>query len=242
MRIKFMQNLIDKIRKKEKIKDGLALYKKYNKVYFENDIIPIDLNIEGQKNIIKIGKNSKIKYLKINGYCDNCKITIGDNFNCGSLTIILGQNHENFGKINNTNIYIGDNVSFGYENKIVTFNSNNNIKIDNDSMIASEVTLYNTDAHPIYDINKTKIINKVSDMQIGKHVWIGCKVTILKNVKIEDNCIVGYGSVVSKSINKKNAIIAGVPAKLVKQEIVWDKNGSNGYIQNPVTECISWGG
>lgn len=51
---------------------------------------------------------------------------------------------------------------------------------------------------------------------IGNNVWIGDKVTILGDVHIGDNVIVAANAVVTKDV-PDNSIVAGVPAKVVKQ-------------------------
>jgi lipopolysaccharide O-acetyltransferase len=53
------------------------------------------------------------------------------------------------------------------------------------------------------------------EVSIGDDCWIGNNVSILKGVKLGSRCIVGSGSVVTKSF-PNNSIIAGVPAKLIK--------------------------
>lgn len=50
---------------------------------------------------------------------------------------------------------------------------------------------------------------------IGNDVWIGDKVTILAGVEIGDGCIIGAGSVVTKSI-PPYSIAAGVPARIIR--------------------------
>ncbi len=50
---------------------------------------------------------------------------------------------------------------------------------------------------------------------IGNDVWIGDKVTILAGVEIGDGCIIGAGSVVTKSI-PPYSIAAGVPARVIR--------------------------
>ena len=65
---------------------------------------------------------------------------------------------------------------------------------------------------------------------IGKHVWIGKDVKICKNTKIADNCVIGWNSVVTSSISNKhnaNSVIAGNPAKVVKENILWSKERPN---------------
>ena len=58
------------------------------------------------------------------------------------------------------------------------------------------------------------------DIKIGNHVWIGANVTILKGVSIGDGSIVAAGSVVTKSIPEA-CLAAGVPAKVIKENVQW---------------------
>ena len=45
---------------------------------------------------------------------------------------------------------------------------------------------------------------------------------ILKGTTVQDNSIVGTGSILTGKTYDSNSIIAGVPAKIVKQHVSWD--------------------
>lgn len=54
--------------------------------------------------------------------------------------------------------------------------------------------------------------------RIGKNCFIGGNALILPGVEIGDCCIVGAGSVVTKSV-PPNSIVAGNPAQIVKRDV-----------------------
>jgi acetyltransferase-like isoleucine patch superfamily enzyme len=51
---------------------------------------------------------------------------------------------------------------------------------------------------------------------IGDDVWIGANAVILPGVTIGKHCVVAAGAVVTKDV-PDNSLVAGVPAKLIKQ-------------------------
>ncbi len=58
-------------------------------------------------------------------------------------------------------------------------------------------------------------------VEIGDHVWIGSNARILKGVRIADGCIVAAGSVVTKSFTTPGCLIAGVPARIIREGVIW---------------------
>jgi len=59
---------------------------------------------------------------------------------------------------------------------------------------------------------------------VGKNCFIGANSIILPGIKIGDHVIVGAGSVITKDV-KSNCIVAGNPAKIIKENINTAKYG-----------------
>ena len=72
-------------------------------------------------------------------------------------------------------------------------------------------------------LTKNKVLNIGKIIKIGNHVWIGRRVDLLKGTKINDNSIVGFGSVVTGNIDESNVVIAGFPAKVIKTGVNWSR-------------------
>lgn len=102
----------------------------------------------------------------------------------------------------------------GYFNSDVKIRCHKKITIGENAKISHDVTIMDSDAHQI-DYDGYQMTEPI---EIGKNVWIGTKSTILKGVKIGDGAIIAAGSVVTKSI-PANCIAAGVPARVIKENI-----------------------
>ena len=92
------------------------------------------------------------------------------------------------------------------------------ISIGKSSMIASDVTITDSDWHGIYD--RTDYVALPKEVEIEENVWIGERSIVLKGSKIGKNSIIGAGSVVAGDL-PENCVFAGNPAKFVKK---LDKN------------------
>jgi len=124
--------------------------------------------------------------------------------------------HSSINADKNSSIKIGDNLSVNYN---VNINSCNHgyIEIGNDVLIGQNTVLRASD-HKISDKNKK--INEQNHsggkIIIGNNVWIGSNCVILKNVKIEDNSVIGAGTVVSKNVSK-NEVVVGNQQRFLKK-------------------------
>lgn len=94
------------------------------------------------------------------------------------------------------------------------------VSVGEKSLFSSDITIRTGDSHSVVDMEGNRI-NPSKDVVIGNHVWVGNHVIITKGVCIPDNCIIGTGAVVTSVFEKTNSVIAGVPAKITKENINW---------------------
>lgn len=89
------------------------------------------------------------------------------------------------------------------------------VRIGDDCMFSWNVCLRPCDSHTVFDLESGKALNKGRDIVIGNHVWAALNTTFLKGARVPDNCVVGYGSVVTKTFDKPFSLIVGSPARRV---------------------------
>lgn len=96
----------------------------------------------------------------------------------------------------------------------------NKIQFGKNVLLGWDCTFIDGDGHDILNVDGVKV-NQSKAISIGNHVWIAAKVTGLKGCSIADKSVVGYGSIITKSINCENCIISGYPAKQIEENITW---------------------
>lgn len=168
----------------------------------------IDINVIGNDSLIYIGNNCSLNQLDLRSFQDQDQIIIG---NC--VTTV--------GK----NVWISGHGS-GEANPSIT--------IGDDCMFSSEIIIRNSDGHPIFNLDSLEQVNQPrSNVVIEPHVWIGQKVSILKNVTVGACSVVALGSLVTKDV-PRFSIAKGTPAlSTVKRDIFW----SRGYCSNSINRA-----
>ena len=119
----------------------------------------------------------------------------------------------------NNVITIGKNASFCGKTEIVCLEGTK-VTIGNNILSSSDVYIKTSDSHSIYDFDH-KRVNIAKDVIIGNNVWLCQKASILKGSIIPNNCVVAYGSIVTKQFHDSNCIFGGNPAKIIKKNIEW---------------------
>lgn len=154
-------------------------------------------NIHTKENKIKICEDCALANLTPDAMSYRCKITFDKKVSCNKMTITLWND--------DTILDIGEDCQFS---------------------CGVEITL--GDGHIIKDLNTENVLNTNNrSLKIGNHNWIGKYSKILgKNTVIGNNNIIGAYSVVTKSFDEENCVIAGNPAKIVKRNIDWERAAS----------------
>jgi hypothetical protein len=136
---------------------------------------------------------------------ENSKLIIDGYFTAGpGAAVILNKNAV---------LQVGD-VYVNSDTKLICSES---IRIGDGTRISWDVEIRDSDFHKM--IRDDFRVSKPID--IGSHVWIGSRATILKGVRIGAGAIVATGAVVTRDV-PENCLVAGVPARIVRKNVKWD--------------------
>ena len=146
---------------------------------------------------VKLGKNVKLsKFINLYGCC------IGDNTKIGAFVEIQ------------KSAFIGNNCKISSHTFICE-----GVTIEDNVFIGHNVTFIN-DSFPRATAKDGKLQTeadwKVEPTLVKKGASIGSSSTILSNVVIGENAIIGAGSVVTKNV-LPDTIVAGNPAKILRK-------------------------
>lgn len=169
--------------------------------------------IDGRTNTIIIGEKCRFKNVVIEVRGNNNRIEIGEEvvFIDDAWISLMGTGC--FAQIGSKSLLGG--IQMFLEE------SNTSIRIGDDCMFGRNVVISTTDFHSIIDLTTNQRINKAKDIVIGNRVWVATAVDIAKGTRIADNCVVASKSMVNKKFDQSNVMLAGTPAKIVRENITW---------------------
>ena len=172
----------------------------------------IIIDIEGNDNNVCIKSKKLTHTLNLTIRGDNNCVRIGEDVAITKeLDIFIG----------GSNIYveIGKGTTIGQA--IIRFaEDDSRLEIGEDCMISDEVEVWGTDMHGIIDKKSYKVTNRAKEIVIKNHCWLGAKSMIMKNVHLNEGCIVAAGAIVTADF-PANVMIGGTPARIIKKDIEW---------------------
>lgn len=214
---------------------------------FSNLIIEDNVYI-GDNTKITVRKKSKLIIRKNTNIHENCiftcidysEIDIGDECTISKNVLIksikkshieIGSNSriDRNGRIRSfseSTIIFGKCNTFE-QNVDITSNSNSIFKTGEDCMFSYDINARSNDGHVI--LYEKNVYERAKNIIIGEHVWLGMRSIILPGANLGSNCIVGAGSLVNKQYTKESLIV-GVPGKVIKDNISWDRKVIEEYL------------
>ena len=206
--------------------------------------IPKNLKVTGfvcgKNNKIEIGDVEIPSTVTLRIFGNNNHIKIDSIFCTKALDIRIGVKESLVS--NNCKIHFGKNFWSESNLKLLLYNHENKLDVGDDCLFSNNITIRLGDRpHLIFDSETGEYVDNSTDgVLIGDHVWVGEMVYITKNVTIPNDCILAVNSVVTKRFEETNCVIAGNPAKVVKQNVQWIRNSSERFLEEGSKYKISY--
>lgn len=172
------------------------------------------IKLRGSNNRLEIGENVTLTHCEIRLGGDNNLIEIGNNVRFSSGKIYLG---------GTTGQHIRIGADTTVEGAYLLVDEAASIDIGRDCMFSTEIVMRTGDKHSILDVASGERVNRSRDIRIADRVWIGRDVTLLKGVVLHAETVVATRSLVSSAFGEGECVVAGVPARIVKRGIRWDR-------------------
>jgi acetyltransferase-like isoleucine patch superfamily enzyme len=119
---------------------------------------------------------------------------------------------------NNGELVFGDCFSGG---KNIFISCTKQIVFGNDILTGWNCAIRDSDGHTLIYNGEPKEAFK--PVYIGNHVWIAAETHVLKGVKILDNSVVAYRSLVVSAFDEEGILIGGSPAKKLQESVNWER-------------------
>lgn len=167
----------------------------------------------GSDNFIEFGEGCRLSRCKIQIFGNGNRIKIEQDCVCRDMDIWLSDGGA---------IEIGHNTHF--VGKIhIACTEGKAVKIGERCLFSSDIVIRTGDSHSILD-GKGQRINPASDVSVDDHVWVGQQVVLLKGAEIGEESIIGANSLVTGKKFGNRVVLAGNPAKVIKENVMWHHN------------------
>ena len=121
-----------------------------------------------------------------------------------------------------TSLRNGGDLKFGnkfWSNKNCTIWCSKSISFGDNVLLGWNIVFRDADGHLIIDNGEPRPVD--GKIVIGNHCWICSESHVLKNSGLGNNCVLGYGSLLTNTYVDNNTLYVGRPARPVKNNIDW---------------------
>lgn len=116
---------------------------------------------------------------------------------------------------------IGRNVFIASAKIAMQNESDSSVTIGEDCLLSSEIVIRPGDGHLLMDKDTGEVLNRTLPIVLDRKVWVGSGVTILKGARLAADSVVATMSVVPKGDFPPNVVLAGNPARIVRDNVKW---------------------
>ncbi len=198
----------------ERARAGVRVRGAHNVVTFDGARVPgLDIQVLGEGNRIRIPASCYLRGLTIRVAGSHNEIVFGE-----TVKISLGAKlvvNDDGGKL-----AIGHRTTM--ESVRLEVAGGAALSIGDDCMFAYDVDVRNTDSHSILSLSDGERLNPDADVVIGDRVWIGAHAMVMKGTEIGHDSVVASRAVLTRGV-PPHSIAAGVPARVVRDGIRWDR-------------------
>jgi len=166
--------------------------------------------IRGNGNKVSIG-DSDLANVTITIAGDGNEVVLGDDCRIRDLDVVCEDDRDS--------ITLGRGTSIHGSTKLAAIEGTS-IRVGEGCLFAEGIQIRTGDSHSLTDLQGTRT-NPSMDVSIGDHVWIGLNVTILKGALVGPHSVIGAGSLVCDRFPSPHCLIAGNPARPVREGIDW---------------------
>ena len=174
---------------------------------FEEMQAPTHLTFNGSRNVLVIDANTGL-----HGH-------IG--FESDGVAVIGGNQHTAHLSLQ---MYPGSTLLWGRGSRTygsrIWVHGGRRLVVGDDCLFSDGIDIHTSDHHSIIDLDTYEQINDPADVVIGRHVWIGPNVSILKGATVGDGAILAARTLVRGTVPPAE-LWGGVPARALRRRVSW---------------------
>ncbi|MDR2043946.1 MAG: hypothetical protein LBQ15_06185 [Clostridium sp.] len=170
------------------------------------------ITVIGSDNEIVFGDRNYLEGCRIFIKGSHNRVVLGDLVCAYSLTIHVEDDGNE--------VHIGHKVLFAGTTELACIEGTK-IQVGSGCLFSSGVSVRTGDSHSIVSCQDGGRLNPSADIRICDRVWLGRNVTLLKGAFVPADVVVGEGSIVTQGLRTANTVVAGIPAKVIREGIRW---------------------